>query len=89
MSHFHGESSNSSLRMYSNDIEVPIMVQDLTCSQQPNSKEATVAGEFFAGKIFYWLNFCLVLFLSLWPLDEINLFHSFVKEIFHLFDFRC
>ena len=35
--------------------------------------------EFFAGKIPHWLNFRVVLFLLLWPLDEINLLYLFVE----------
>ena len=45
--------------------------------------------EFFTGKIVRQLNFHLVLFLSQWPLDEINLLHLFTEKIFHLFNFRC
>ena len=47
----------------------------------------TVNEEFFDGKIICRLNFCVVLSLSFWPLDEINLFYLFVQEIFHRFNF--
>ena len=48
----------------------------------------TVDQEYFAGKIFCRLNFCVVFFLSLWLLNEINLLYLFVKENICWFNFR-
>ena len=48
-----------------------------------------VDGEFSSGKIFHWINFHLVLFSPLRPLDEIQCkYTSFIRQkIFHLFNF--
>ena len=40
----------------------------------------TVVREFFVGKIFRRLNFCMALFSSLWPFDNINLLHLYIEE---------
>ena len=45
-----------------------------------NAIRITVDREFFGDKIFRCLNFRLALFLSLWPLDNINLLHLYVEE---------
>ena len=52
--------------------------------------ETTVHREFFWGKIFRRLNFCLGLFSSLWLLNNINL-HSIyaLKKIFRRFNLCC
>ena len=47
----------------------------------------TVHREFFGGKIFRRLNFHLVLFSSLWPLDNMNLLHLYVEEMFRQISF--
>ena len=43
---------------------------------------STVKREFFGSKIFRRLNFHLAIFLSLWPLDHINLLHLYIKKYF-------
>ena len=47
----------------------------------------SVDWDFFTGKLFNLLNFHLVLFSLLWPLDEIKLLHLFVHETFRLINF--
>ena len=49
----------------------------------------TVDQEFFDGKIFCRLNFCVVLVSLLWPLDEINWLALFVEENILPVYFRC
>ena len=49
----------------------------------------SVDREFLAGKIFHLLNFHLVSFSLLWPLDEIKLIFLINQEILCLFNFRC
>ena len=65
-------------RQWGRQLSEPVML--CLCLHWYTFTISTVDWKFFGGKIFHRLNFRLALFLSLGPLDHINLLHLYIEE---------